>query len=86
LVLLRPFSGAAALSAAADIIGQYGPDSLIGRTAAVMSGASETSLYVAALYFSAAGVADSKWAIPAALCADMACFIASSWICRIIWG
>ena len=86
LVLLRPISGSAALSAAAEIISSYGPDSLIGRTAAVMSGASETSLYVAALYFSAAGVKDSRWAIPAALCADLACFVASSWICRVLWG
>ena len=86
LVLLRPFSGSAALSAAAEIITGYGPDSLIGRTAAVMCSASETSLYVAAVYFSAAGVKDSRWAIPAALCADLACFVASGWICRLLWG
>ena len=71
LVLLRPISGSAALAAAAEIIQQHGPDSLVGRTAAVMSGASETSLYVAAVYFSAAGLKDSRWAIPAALCADL---------------
>ena len=86
LVLLRPFSGSAALSAAAEIIQSCGADSLVGRTAAVMSGASETSLYVAAVYFSAAGAKDSRWAIPAALCADLACFVASSWICRVLWG
>ena len=86
LVLLRPISGSAALSAASELIQSYGADSLIGRTAAVMSGASETSLYVVAVYFSAAGVKDSRWAIPAALCADLACFIASSWICRVLWG
>ena len=86
LVLLRPVSGSAALSAAAEIIERHGPDSLIGRTAAVMSGASETSLYVAALYFSAAGLKDSRWAIPVALLADLSCFVASSWICRVLWG
>ncbi len=86
LVLLRPFSGSAALSAAAEIISTHGPDSLIGRTAAVMCSASETSLYVAAVYFSAAGVDNSRWAIPAALCADLACFVASGWICRVLWG
>ena len=86
LVLLRPISGSASLAAAAEIIQQHGPDSLVGRTAAVMSGASETSLYVAALYFSAAGLKDSRWAIPAALCADLACFVASSFICRVLWA
>lgn len=34
----------------------------------------------------AAGVKDSRWAIPAALCADLACFLSSAWICRILWG
>ena len=86
LVLLRPFSGSAALSAAAELIETYGPDSLIGRTAAVMCGASETSLYVAAVYFSAAGIKDSRWTIPAALCADLACFVAAGFICRLLWG
>ena len=86
LMLLRPISGSAALAAAAEIIRQCGPDSLTGRTAAVMIGSSETTLYVAAVYFAAAGVRRSRWAVPAALCADLACFLSSAWICRILWG
>jgi len=85
LMLLRPFSGSGALAAAAELINTYGADSLIGRTAAVMMGSSETTLYVAAVYFAAAGVKKSRWAIPAALCADLACFISSAWICRLFW-
>ena len=57
-----------------------------GRTGAAMIGSSETTLYVVAVYFTAAGVKDSRWAIPAALCADLACFLSSAWICRILWG
>ena len=34
LLLVRPVSGSAALGVGADIIATYGPDSLIGRTAA----------------------------------------------------
>ncbi len=86
LMLLRPVSGSAALSIGAELIGKNGADSLIGRTAAVMIGSSETTLYVVAVYFGAAGVKDSRWAIPAALCADLACFLSSAWICRILWG
>lgn len=86
IMLLRPLSGSAALSEAAALIEQYGADSLIGRTAAVMLGSSETSFYVIAVYLSAAGVKNSRWAVPAALAADMACFISSAWICRIMWG
>ena len=86
LLLLRPFSGSAALEAAAELIGRCGPDSLTGRTAAVMLGSSETTFYVAAVYLGATGVKDSRWAIPAALCADLACFLSAAWICRILWG
>ena len=86
LLLLRPLSGSAALAAAGDIMAQYGADSLIGRTAAVMTGASETTLYVVAVYLAGAGVKDSRWAIPAALCADLVCFLSSAWICSLLWG
>ena len=84
--MLRPLSGSAALAAAAELIGRAGPDSLTGRTAAVMLGSSETTFYVAAVYFSAAGVKNSRWAIPAALCADLVCFLSSAWLCRLFWG
>ena len=86
LMLLRPISGSAALSAASELIARCGPDSLVGRTAAVMLGSSETTFYVVAVYFSAAGVKRSRWAIPAALCADLACFLSSAWACRLLWG
>ena len=86
LLLLRPLSGSAALGLGSELIGQYGPDSLIGRTAAVMLGSSETTFYVISVYFSAAGVKGSRWAIPAALCADLACFLSAAWICRLLWG
>ncbi len=86
LMLLRPVSGSAALAAASELIGRFGADSLVGRTAAVMIGSSETTLYVTAVYFTAAGVKNSRWAVPAALCADLACFLSSAWICRLLWG
>ncbi len=86
LMLLRPLSGSGAMSVASEIIARCGPDSLPGRTAAVMLGSSETTFYVVAVYFSAAGVKHSRWAIPAALCADLACFLSSAWVCRLLWG
>ena len=86
LMLLRPLSGSGALAAATELMQRHGPDSLIGRTAAVMLGSSETSFYVIAVYFSAAGIRDDGRALPAALCADLVCFLASAWICRALWG
>ena len=85
LALLRPVSGGAATAAAADIKNS-GADSLAGRTAAVMIGSSETTFYVIAVYFGAAKIKNTRHAIPAALLADLAVFLASAWTCALMWG
>ena len=82
LMLLRPLSGSAALAAGGEIMASCGPDSLPGRTAAVMLGSTETTFYVLAVYFGAAGVRRTRHAIPAAICADLAGFLAAAWCVR----
>ncbi len=61
-------------------------DSLVGRTAAVMLGSTETTFYTIAVYFGAAKIARTRYAVPAALCADVAGFLAASWAVRLIFG
>ena len=78
LVLVRPLSGSAALAVGADLMAAYGPDSPVGRTAAIMLGSTETTFYTVSVYFSAAGVRKTRWAIPAALIADAVGFIAAA--------
>ena len=56
LVLIRPVSGSAALAVGAELMGQYGVDSRIGRTVAVMLGSTETTFYTVSVYFGAAGI------------------------------
>ena len=51
LLLVRPISGSAALAIGAELIAAHGPDSLIGRTAAVMLGSTETTFYTISVYF-----------------------------------
>lgn len=85
LILVRPVSGSAALGVGAELISTYGPDSVIGRTAAVMLGSTETTFYTIAVYFGAAGIRKTRYAVPAALCADLAGFIAASWAVRILF-
>lgn len=85
LLVVRPVSGSAALGVGAELISAYGPDSLVGRTAAVMLGSTETTFYTVAVYFGAAKIAKSRYAIPAALCGDIAGFIAASWAVRLLF-
>ena len=53
LLLVRPVSGSAALGVGAELIQTYGPESTVGRTAAVMLGSTETTFYTIAVYFGA---------------------------------
>lgn len=84
LILLRPFSGSAALAVGADLIGFYGADSLIGRTAAIMLGSTETTFYTISVYFGAAGIKKTRYAVPAALIADLTGFLMASLTAKII--
>ncbi len=86
LALIRPFSGSGALALGADIIRTAGADSLVGRTAAVMLGSTETTFYVIAVYFGGAGITKSRHALPAALIADVVGFCAAALFCRIFFG
>ena len=86
LVLVRPLSGSAALAVGTDIISQHGPDSLVGRTAAVMLGSTETTFYTIAVYFGTVGIKKTRYAIPAALCADLTGFIVASLVVRLFWA
>lgn len=85
LMLIRPVSGSGALGVGAELISTYGPDSTIGRTAAVMLGSTETTFYTIAVYFGAAGISKTRYAVPAALCADFMGFLAASWAVRLFF-
>ena len=85
LVLVRPISGSAALAVGADLMAQYGVDSLIGRTAAIMLGSTETTFYTISVYFGAAGVRKTRYTVIAALIADLTGFLVASWTARLFY-
>ena len=86
LMLLRPLSGSAALAAGTEIIHSAGPDSMTGRIAAVMLGATETTFYTLSVYLGSAGVRRSRYAIPAALTADVTGFLTAALFVRLLFS
>lgn len=77
MMLLRPFSGSAALAVLSDTLAQYGADSRTGLLASTMMGSGETVFYTCALYLGAANVKDSRYIIPVSLVAWVAgCYTA----------
>lgn len=84
LVLIRPISGSAALAVGTELMATHGPDSLIGRTAAIMLGSTETTFYTISVYFGAAGIRKTRYAIPAALLADLTGFLTAALWARVL--
>ena len=78
LVLIRPFSGSGALAVGTELMTTYGADSIVGRTAAIMLGSTETTFYAISVYFGAAGIKKTRYTIPAALIADFTGFFMAS--------
>lgn len=85
LLFIRPVSGSGALAVGSDLMAQYGPDSYIGRVAAVMLGSTETTFYTIAVYFGSAGIRRTRHAIPAALIADLVGFLAAAFSVRLFF-
>ncbi len=83
LMLIRPLSGSGALAVASEIISAHGADSMIGRTAAVMLGSSETTFYAVGIYFGSVGIKKSRHAVPAALIGDVAGAIMAALVVKI---
>ena len=86
LLFIRPISGSGALAVGSELMATYGPDSYIGRVAAVMLGSSETTFYTIAVYFGSVGIVKTRYTIPASLCADAVMFLTSAAAVRVLMG
>lgn len=70
--LMRPLSGSASRAMMIDTMNHYGADSFPALLSGVMQGSSDTTFYIVALYFGSVGIRKTRYAVPAALLADLA--------------
>ena len=84
LALLRPFSGAGGLSLGISVMEQYGVDSYVGKTAAVMLGAAETSFYTIGIYAAHCKGKELRRILCAALVGDLAAFVSAAFFVRLL--
>ena len=85
IMVTRSLSGSATLGVLADIIKQTGVDSYATKLAAVITGSSETTFYVAAVYFGSIGIKKFRHALLAGILADIVGLIMAIWICSIFF-
>lgn len=85
MALMRPLSGGGANGIMVDLFKTYGPDSLIGRMASVISGSTDTTFYVIAVYFGAVGVKKIRYSLSAGLMADLAGILAAVFLTNLMF-
>ena len=84
LALLRPISGSSSIAVATDIMKNFGVDSQMGIMAAVIMGATETTLYTIAVYSSSVKIKKTRFVLIAALTADIVGIVTSILVCRFL--
>ena len=86
LSLLRPFSGSAANAIMFDLINEYGPDSFIAICSATIMASTETTFYMAAVYFGSVGVSKVRHSVVSSLVGEFFGLIVSVIVCRWLIG
>lgn len=83
--LVRPLSGSGALGVMTEAMQAHGPDSFTGYLVSVMSGSTETTFYVLALYLGSVAVRTGRHAVVACLAADLTGFVSAFLWCRLFF-
>ena len=84
LAILRPISGSSSIAIATDIMKNFGVDSQLGIMAAVIMGATETTIYTIAIYTSSIKIKNTRFVLIASLIADFVGIVSSIVICRFL--
>lgn len=71
MVFLRPISGNASLAMLSTIYKVHGVDSYLGFLGSVLQGATDTTIYVLALYFGSIKISKTRYALWVGLFADI---------------
>ena len=85
LSIMRPISGNSSLIIMDNLLKTYGPDSFIGRTASIIQGSSDTTIYIIGLYFSSVGIKKIKYSLVVGLLADLMAVIISVIVIRCLF-
>ena len=80
VILTRMISNSAATGLVLDIFKSHGPDSVLGNTASIIMGSTETIFYTMSVYFMTAKIKKTRYTLLGALLATLAGIVASVWL------
>ncbi|MGN1357954.1 MAG: spore maturation protein [Bacilli bacterium] len=84
IAILRPISSSSSLMILNDILSTHGPDSIIGKIASIITGSTDTTIYIIGIYYSSIKIKKIRHSLLVGLLADLACVIISILIVKII--
>lgn len=85
LIMIKPLSGSGALGMYSELVGRVGIDTLIEKMGATIVGASETIFYTMAVYYGSLKIKNTGHTLPCAMLSHIAGFIASVFICYVLF-
>jgi len=86
LAVVRSLSGSGALGILGEIATANGGNAYVTKLAAIMTGSSETTFYVLALYFGSVGVTKFRHALAAGVIADIIGIFVALFIGNLVFG
>jgi spore maturation protein SpmA/spore maturation protein SpmB len=84
--LIKPLSSAGARGMLADTMRTVGKDSFAAHLSAILQGSSESTFYVAAVYFGSVAIRNTRYSIGAMLLADVVSIVSSIFLCYLFFG
>ena len=84
IAFLRPISSSSSLMLLNNILSTYGPDSIIGKIASIITGSTDTTIYIIGMYYSSIKIKKIKHSLIIGLLADLSCIIISIIIVNIL--
>ena len=85
MAIIRPISGNASFAIMIDLIREYGVDSFLGRLAATLQGATDTTIYVISLYFGSIGIKKIRYSLWVGLLTDLVAVIISVILVNLVF-
>jgi spore maturation protein B len=80
IAIMRPFSSAAAMGLVADLLQTHGGNNYLSHMAIIVASTTESTFYIIAIYFGAAGITKNRHVIPASVIVDIVGILSAVWI------
>ena len=84
IAILRPISSSSSLMILNSILSRYGPDSMVGKIASIITGSTDTTIYIIGMYYASVKIKKIKHSLIVGLLADLTCVIISIIIVNIL--